>query len=113
MELAASCEPAERAVLPCATVCLGKLRFRARALPFTDCSSLTHRDHPADEVYVTGTFDNWSKSVKLEKDGSSFSKTVDIPASTTNAKIHYKVRTEPLPCPDRASHPAHSTTSSC
>ncbi|KAM0722388.1 hypothetical protein Q7P37_001829 [Cladosporium fusiforme] len=36
------------------------------------------------------TFDNWSKSVKLQKDGDSFQKTVDIPASSTNAKIHYK-----------------------
>jgi hypothetical protein len=36
------------------------------------------REHPADEVYVTGTFDNWTKSVQLEKKGDVFSKTVDL-----------------------------------
>lgn len=48
------------------------------------------RPHPANEVYVTGTFDNWSRSVKLEKtaDGA-FSKEVELP--DTNAKVHYKV----------------------
>lgn len=47
-------------------------------------------DHPAEEVYVTGTFDNWSKSVKLQKDGDSFTKTVDIPSTTSAGTVHYK-----------------------
>ncbi|RBR09441.1 uncharacterized protein FIESC28_09891 [Fusarium coffeatum] len=45
-------------------------------------------EHPADEVYVTGTFDNWTKSVKLEKQGDVFSKTVDL--KEPEGKIYYK-----------------------
>ncbi|KAF4342695.1 5 AMP-activated kinase subunit beta-2 [Fusarium beomiforme] len=45
-------------------------------------------EHPADEVYVTGTFDNWTKSVKLEKEGNVFSKTVDL--KEPEGKIYYK-----------------------
>ena len=45
--------------------------------------------HPAEEVYVTGTFDNWEKSVQLDKVGSSFEKTVPLPDTTD--KIFYKV----------------------
>lgn len=48
------------------------------------------RDHPAGEVYVTGTFDDWAKSVKLEKKGEGFEKLVDLPPSED--KILYKVR---------------------
>ncbi|RBQ75798.1 hypothetical protein FVER14953_20168 [Fusarium verticillioides] len=47
-------------------------------------------EHPADEVYVTGTFDNWTKSVQLEKEGNVFSKTVDL--KEPEGKIYYKVR---------------------
>ncbi|CAK4033334.1 Hypothetical predicted protein [Lecanosticta acicola] len=36
-------------------------------------------EHPAVEVYVTGTFDNWSKSVKLDKKGTVFEKEVLLP----------------------------------
>ncbi|KAM3439344.1 hypothetical protein NHJ13734_003788 [Beauveria thailandica] len=45
-------------------------------------------EHPAEEVYVTGTFDNWTKSVKLDKRGDIFEKTVslEIPAD----KVYYK-----------------------
>jgi hypothetical protein len=50
------------------------------------------RDHPATEVYVTGTFDNWAKSIKLEKkEGTLFEKLVDLPRS--DEKYFYKVRT--------------------
>lgn len=49
------------------------------------------RQHPADEVYVTGTFDDWAKSVKLENKGEHFEKLVELPSS--NEKIFYKVRT--------------------
>ncbi|KAB5539360.1 hypothetical protein GE09DRAFT_316019 [Coniochaeta sp. 2T2.1] len=44
--------------------------------------------HAAEEVYVTGTFDNWSKSEKLEKVGDHFEKTVTLPENTEN--IFYK-----------------------
>ncbi|PSR98982.1 hypothetical protein BD289DRAFT_335760, partial [Coniella lustricola] len=44
--------------------------------------------HPADEVYVTGTFDNWSKSEKMEKIGDVFEKAVELP--DTSEKIYYK-----------------------
>ena len=46
------------------------------------------REHPAEEVFVTGTFDNWGKTVKLDKSGSSHEKTVDLPKE----KVLYKVR---------------------
>jgi hypothetical protein len=48
------------------------------------------RDHPASEVYVTGTFDDWSKSEKLVKSGDSFVKDVTLPSA--EEKIYYKVR---------------------
>lgn len=47
------------------------------------------RAHPAEEVYVTGTFDNWSKSEKMTKGGDAFEKTVELP--DTSEKIYYKV----------------------
>lgn len=47
-----------------------------------------NRDHPADEVYVTGTFDDWAKSVKLEKEDGVFVKQVELPLGQT---ISYKV----------------------
>lgn len=47
------------------------------------------RDHPANEVYVTGTFDDWAKSVKLEKKGNIFEKVVVLPQAEEN--IYYKV----------------------
>lgn len=45
-------------------------------------------DHPASEVYVTGTFDDWSKSEKLIKNGDSFEKDVTLPSAAE--KIYYK-----------------------
>ena len=47
-------------------------------------------EHPASEVYVTGTFDNWSKSEKLIKTGDVFEKNVTL--SSAAEKIYYKVR---------------------
>lgn len=55
---------------------------------FTDRS--TSRDHPASEVYVTGTFDDWSKSEKLVKTGDVFEK--DVTLKSADEKIYYKVR---------------------
>jgi hypothetical protein len=40
-------------------------------------------------VFVTGTFDQWSKSIKLEKQDSVLEKTVTLPK--TDEKILYKV----------------------
>ncbi len=48
------------------------------------------RDHPASEVYVTGTFDDWAKSVKLDaKPTGRFEKLVQL--SSADQKILYKV----------------------
>jgi len=69
---------------------------------------LRNRDHPASEVYVTGTFDDWAKSVKLVKKGDIFEKLVELPQ--VEEKIYYKVCTSSfrsfpttiaLPCPLR------------
>lgn len=38
---------------------------------------------------MTGTFDNWSKSEKMDKVGDVFEKAVDLP--DTSEKIYYKV----------------------
>ena len=38
---------------------------------------------------MTGTFDNWAKTVKLDKIGEAFEKTVELPKS--DEKIYYKV----------------------
>ncbi|KIN06533.1 carbohydrate-binding module family 48 protein [Oidiodendron maius Zn] len=45
-------------------------------------------EHPASEVYVTGTFDDWSKSEKLVKMGDYFAKEVTLPRA--DEKIYYK-----------------------
>ena len=39
---------------------------------------------------MTGTFDDWAKSVKLDNKGEHFEKLVELPLS--NEKIFYKVR---------------------
>ncbi|KAL2198184.1 hypothetical protein P885DRAFT_33986 [Corynascus similis CBS 632.67] len=44
--------------------------------------------HDAEEVYVTGTFDDWTKSERLERVGEVFQKTVTLPDSTD--KVLYK-----------------------
>ena len=41
---------------------------------------------------MTGTFDDWSKSEKLIKNGDSFSK--DVTLNSGAEKIYYKVRGE-------------------
>jgi hypothetical protein len=52
-------------------------------------------EHEASEVYVTGTFDNWSKSERLIQTGNVFEKNVTLPSAAE--KIYYKV------CKDEAS----------
>ncbi|KAJ4991570.1 hypothetical protein SVAN01_02951 [Stagonosporopsis vannaccii] len=44
-------------------------------------------EHDADDVYVTGTFDDWKKTVQLEKEGSVFKKTVELPKDKTQYKF--------------------------
>lgn len=39
---------------------------------------------------MTGTFDDWGKSIQLVKNGDVFEKTVELPNS--DSKILYKVR---------------------
>jgi hypothetical protein len=46
------------------------------------------RAHPANEVFVTGDFDDWKQTIKLDKEGDVFKKTVELPKQ----KHHYKVR---------------------
>jgi hypothetical protein len=50
---------------------------------------------------VTGTFDDWSKSEKLEKKGDTFIK--DVILKSADEKIYYKVR--------ERNNSARSTTS--
>ncbi|KAK0775554.1 hypothetical protein LTR02_014317 [Friedmanniomyces endolithicus] len=45
-------------------------------------------EHSAQQVFVTGTFDNWSKTEKLNRSGSGFEKTVSLPEQ--KEKILYK-----------------------
>lgn len=48
------------------------------------------REHPATEVYVTGEFDDWGQTVKLEKKGERlFEKLVELPH--VEDKVLYKV----------------------
>jgi hypothetical protein len=49
----------------------------------------TFREHPeANEVFVTGTFDDWGKTEKLDRKGDFFEKEVQLP---NKDKILYKV----------------------
>ena len=50
---------------------------------------MSSRENPADEVYVTGTFDQWSKSIRLDKKGNGFEKEVELPLG--EEKYLYKV----------------------
>lgn len=55
---------------------------------------ILNRPREATEVYVTGTFDDWGKTVQLEKKGTGFEKEVHLPA--IDGKIQYKVRESSL-----------------
>ncbi|KAL1792626.1 hypothetical protein ACET3X_009133 [Alternaria dauci] len=44
-------------------------------------------EHSANEVFVTGTFDDWRKTVKLEKEDGIFKKTVELPKTHTQYKF--------------------------
>ncbi|KAG5303756.1 hypothetical protein I7I50_10624 [Histoplasma capsulatum G186AR] len=70
----------------------GKKSFRAAASGTKTPIMATHTfqwpDPTASEVYVTGTFDNWSRSVKLERSANGFRKDVEVPS--IGGKILYK-----------------------
>jgi hypothetical protein len=44
-------------------------------------------EHEANDVYVTGTFDDWKKTVQLEKEDGVFKKTVELPQTKTQYKF--------------------------
>ncbi|KAL4928436.1 carbohydrate-binding module family 48 protein [Aspergillus undulatus] len=44
--------------------------------------------YPAREVFVTGTFDDWGKTIKLDQKGDIFEKEVHFPV--TGEKVHFK-----------------------
>ncbi|EMD70137.1 hypothetical protein GGP41_000276 [Bipolaris sorokiniana] len=44
-------------------------------------------EHAANDVYVTGTFDDWRKTVKLELEDGVFQKTVELPKLHTQYKF--------------------------
>ncbi|KAL5338656.1 hypothetical protein BJX70DRAFT_189948 [Aspergillus crustosus] len=44
--------------------------------------------YKADEVFVTGTFDDWGKTIKLDQKGDVFEKHVHLPP--TSEKVHFK-----------------------
>ena len=45
------------------------------------------REHDAEDVYVTGTFDDWQKTVQLQKEGGIFKKSVELPKTKTQYKV--------------------------
>lgn len=50
----------------------------------------TRRPYPeAEDVYVTGTFDDWGQTEKLNRVGETFEKEVNLPDASV--KILYKV----------------------
>ncbi|KNG51671.1 carbohydrate-binding module family 48 protein [Stemphylium lycopersici] len=50
---------------------MGKYTFTWFVTPYPE--------HSANEVYVTGTFDDWRKTVKLDQEDGIFKKTVELP----------------------------------
>jgi hypothetical protein len=43
--------------------------------------------HPANEVFVTGDFDDWKQTIKLEKEDGVFKKTVELPTGKHQYKF--------------------------
>ena len=48
---------------------------------------------------MTGTFDDWQKSVQLEKADGVFKKTVELPQTKTQYKVRLTLQLLPLPLP--------------
>ena len=70
---------------------LAPLRLSAPAPQSTCALTALFREHEAHEVFVTGSFDDWRKTVQLEKKDGIFQKTVELP----KGKHQYKVRFSP------------------
>jgi len=49
------------------------------------------RPYTANEVIVTGTFDNWARSLQLENKGRYWEKTVPLGDVKSGDKVLYKV----------------------
>jgi 1,4-alpha-glucan branching enzyme len=49
------------------------------------------REHPASDVYVTGDFDDWKKTIQLENDNGVFKKTVELPKGRHQYKVSFRV----------------------
>lgn len=54
------------------------------------------RPYTANEVIVTGTFDNWARSLQLENKGRYWEKTVPLGNVKSGDKVLYKVLTSTL-----------------
>jgi hypothetical protein len=54
------------------------------------------RPYNANEVFVTGTFDDWGKTIKLDRNGDVFEKDVHFPVESD--KVHFKVCHGHLAC---------------
>lgn len=69
--------------------CLCAAPLSSFCLPAWPPLTLAYRPHPeANDVHVTGTFDDWGKSVSLNKIGDIWEKEVELPQS--DKKILYK-----------------------
>jgi hypothetical protein len=55
------------------------------------------REHDAEDVHVTGTFDNWQKSIQLENKDGVFKKTVELPKTKTQYKVRLTLQLPPSP----------------
>ncbi|MCJ1471544.1 hypothetical protein MMC13_000184 [Lambiella insularis] len=67
----------------------GPQTYFVTVAPNVDMALMVAMKHPAKEVHVTGTFDDWSKSVLLEKKGGGLhEKLVELPQA--DEKIYYK-----------------------
>ena len=52
-------------------------------------------EHDASEVYVTGTFDGWTKSEKLIQTGNVFEKNVTLPSAAVQVEPPGRVIVRP------------------
>jgi hypothetical protein len=105
-ELGESGSRSPRKPRPSSSVSSGDPDPKPQQLPPTPTDLSRTREHPASEVYVTGTFDDWSKSEKLVKTGDHFAKEVTLPSA--DEKIYYKVRDRTNTCLDRPHDPTLS-----
>jgi Glycogen recognition site of AMP-activated protein kinase len=62
------------------------------SLVYSVAALMSFRPREAKEVFVSGTFDDWGKTIQLQRKGDIFEKEVQLPS--TSEKIQYKVRGE-------------------